>query len=365
MRPRVRSAALTGYADLARSLGLDPAAALVSEGLDVSDLDVPDRWLPGAAVARVLERSARDADCPDLGLRLAELRRLGALGPISVVLRDEPDLGSALDLLIRYERVYNEALHVRLASLDGLATLTLWLEFGEPAPTDQALDLTMAAVLGVIRALVGGGWTPLSASFARPQPADPGAYHRVFGPGVRFGQDATCLVFRSQDLAAPVVISDPSLRPYSQRFLHTVVAPGARTAVDQVAETVEMLLPLGRCSVQQVSRHLGLRPRVLQQRLAEEGESYSSVVHATRAGLVERYLSSDRYSLTEVSGLLGFRAPSAFTRWFRGRFGTSPSDWRRAARTAAGTAPPPGTARPVPTPLPAPRTAPRRTVRGG
>jgi AraC-like DNA-binding protein len=187
----------------------------------------------------------------------------------------------------------------------------------------------------------------------------------VFGPVVRFGQDATCLVLRAQDLAAPVVISDPSLRPYSRRFLQTVVTPGARTAADQVAETVELLLPLGRCSVQQVSRHLGLRPRVLQHRLAEEGESFSAVVHATRARLVERYLPSDRYSLTEVSRFLGFRAPSAFTRWFRQRFGTSPTDWRRTARPAAGTAPPPEQDRRLPSPRPGPRSGAPGTVRGG
>src|SRR4051812_26386618 len=149
MRPRVRSAALTGYADLARSLGLDPVDLTAQADLDLADLDVPDRWIPGAAAARVLELSARGADCPDFGLRMAELRRLGTVGPIGAVLRDQPDLGRALDLLTRYERAYNEALHLRLMQLDGVATLTVWLEFGEPAPTDQALDLVMAAVVGV------------------------------------------------------------------------------------------------------------------------------------------------------------------------------------------------------------------------
>ncbi|MGY1705591.1 AraC family transcriptional regulator [Geodermatophilus sp. SYSU D00697] len=350
MRPRMRSAALTGYADLARSLGLDPARLLSSVGLDPADLDVPDRWIPGAAAARLLELSARDADCPDFGLRMAEKRRLGTLGPISVVLRDQPDLGSALDLLIRYERVYNEAFHVRLAQLDGLATLTVWLEFGEPAPTDQALDTVMAAVLGVIRALVGASWTPLSVSFTRPEPGDPGPYRRLFGPGVRFGQDGTCVAFRARDLAAPVLISDASLRPYTQQLLRTVVAPGARTAIDQVAEVVELLLPLGRCSVQLVSRHLGLRPRALQHHLAEEGASFSSVVHATRARLVERYLPNDRLSLTDVSQLLGFGAPSAFTRWFRERFGTTPSQWRAAARTGTRSTAPTADETPAPAP---------------
>src|SRR3712207_9002667 len=39
----------------------------------------------------------------------------------------------------------------------------VWLEFGEPAPHDQALDLVMAALVGIVRALVGSDWEPLSA----------------------------------------------------------------------------------------------------------------------------------------------------------------------------------------------------------
>jgi AraC-like DNA-binding protein len=95
---------------------------------------------------------------------------------------------------------------------------------------------------------------------------------------------------------------------------------------------VEHLLPLGRQGIAQVSRYLGLRPHGLQRYLADRGETYSSIMNATRARLAERYLANERYSLTEVSQMLGFGAPSAFSRWFRQQFGTSPSGWRRRAR---------------------------------
>ena len=60
--------------------------------------------------------------------------------------------------------------------------------------------------------------------------------------------------------------------------------------------------------------------------------SFSSLVNDTRATLAERYLANDRYSLTDVSQLLGFMAPSAFSRWFRGRFHATPTEWRHTAR---------------------------------
>jgi AraC-like DNA-binding protein len=304
-------------------------------GLEIADLDVPGRWIPAAPTARLLELSALQAGCPDFGLRIAALRRLGTLGPLSVVLRDEPDLRSVVGLLIKFERVYNEALHLRLRESDGQATIEVWLEFGEPAPVEQSLDLVMAALLGIIRALVRSDWQPRSASFSRTAPSDPEPWRRLFGPKVAFDGEFTGLVLAARELEASIVTSDPSLRPYTQEFLRRIVASGPTAATPglaDVAEAVELLLPLGRCSIDDVSQDLGLRPKVLQQYLADRGETFSSIVHATRARLAERYVPNERYSLTRVSQLLGFEAPSAFSRWFRQQFGTTPKEWRRRAR---------------------------------
>ena len=337
MRPRVRTAALTGYSGLARSLGLDPARLLGSVGLDPADLDVPDRWVLATRVARLLELSAERSGYADFGLRMVPLRRLGTLGPLSVVLRDEPDLRSAIQLLVRYERAYNEALHLRLNETDSVATIEVWLEFGEPIPSIQSIDLAVGALVGVVRTLLGSNWEPLTPSFSRPAPPDLEPYRRLFGAGIQFDGTFTGLLFPARDLDAPVVIADASLRPYTQALLSAVGPPQVSSATVQVADVVELLLPLGRCSLTEVSRYLGLRPRALQRALATEGESFSSVVHAIRARQAERYLSYDGYSMTEVSQLLGFDAPSALSRWFRQHYGMSAAQWRRTMRT--GTAP--------------------------
>jgi AraC-like DNA-binding protein len=332
----VRTAALTGYAGLARSLDLDPVELMETVGLDIADLDVGDRWVLASRVARLLELSAEKSGCPDFALRLVPLRRLGTLGPLSVVVRDEPDLRTALRLLIRYERSYNEALHLRLDETRGLAALEVWLEFGEPVPTRQAEDLTMGAMVGVVRTLVGNDWAPLVPTFARPEPPDLEPYHRAFGPGVRFDGTFTGLIFPARDLDAPVVIADPSLRPYTRPLLDAVEPAPATTLAGQVADAVEALLPTGTCSLTEVGRRLGMRPRALQRSLADEGESFSAIVDATRGHLAERYIAHDGRSLTEVSQLLGFDAPSAFSRWFRRHFGTTAAEWRRITRLERG-----------------------------
>src|SRR4051794_41832174 len=92
MRPGVRTATLDGYLGLARSAGVDPARILTNAGIAVADLAVPDKWIPAAAVSRVLERTATESGLEDFGLRLAGLRRPAALGPPRVGLGPGPGL---------------------------------------------------------------------------------------------------------------------------------------------------------------------------------------------------------------------------------------------------------------------------------
>jgi AraC-like DNA-binding protein len=331
-RPLVRCATLNGYLSLSRSLDVDGPRLMRRVGLDPADLAVPDKWIPAAAVARLLDSSAKVSKRADFAVRLAEQRRLSTLGPLSVVLREEPDLRSALRLLMRYEQSYNEAIRMRLEETEEIATIRLWFEFGEPAPQDQALALGAAALHGIVRECVGPNWRPLAMCFPHRAPADLTTYHRVFGAGLQFEHDFTGLVIYSRDLSAANPLSDPLMQPYAQRFLESVVSPRATTARDRVKELMEFLLPLGKCTMDHIARTLGMDRRTLHRHLAEEGESFSSLLHATRAGLAEHYLANDRYSMTDIGQLLGFTAPSAFTRWFHQQFGMSPSAWRATSR---------------------------------
>ena len=332
MRPCVRSATLDGYLDLARSLGLDPIWLMTSVGLDVADLAAPEKWIPAGDVATLLQLSADRSGREDFGLLLAGRRRLATLGPLSVVLSQEPDLRSALRLLNGYERSYNEALHLRLDEGSGLATIRLWLEFAEPVPVRQSLELATAALHGIIKQLLGRSWEPLSVCFSHSKPQTQATHHDVFGARLQFDQPFTGLVLFADQLDAPNTMSDPLLQPYAEQFLRSLPSARGATLFDRVKELIDVLLPLGRCSTAQVARNLGVTQRTLHRQLAAEGQSFSSLVHETRAALAERYLVNERYTLTEVSELLGFMAPSAFSRWFRQQFGVSPTQWRATAR---------------------------------
>ncbi|MDI3387508.1 AraC family transcriptional regulator [Streptomyces sp. B-S-A8] len=330
MKPLVRNAVLSNYLELSRSLGIDPQVLMKQVGLDAVGLSVPDRWISGAAVTQLLERSAAAAQRADFGLLLAERRRFSTLGPISLVLREEPDARSALELLLRHEHTYNEMLRSRLSEVGGVATLKVGLEPVEGGDARQAVELAVGAFHRFLRGFLGSRWQPLSVCFTHAAPDDPGTHRRLFGPVVEFDREFNGIVLYADDLDTPNALSDPMLRTYAQQYFASIAVTRETTELDRVRELIEVLLPTGRCSIDQVAGSLGVDRRTVHRHLAASGETFSSLVNATRGRLAAQLVASPRRSLTEISGLLGFSAPSAFSRWFRDNFGESPRQWRAA-----------------------------------
>jgi AraC-like DNA-binding protein len=91
------------------------------------------------------------------------------------------------------------------------------------------------------------------------------------------------------------------------------------------------LLPSGEPGQQEVCARLGLSPRSVQRRLAQEHTTFRDVLNATRHQLALTHLKSGQHSVSEVAFLLGFAEVSAFTRAFKRWTGASPRAWRQQA----------------------------------
>ncbi|RZL76734.1 MAG: AraC family transcriptional regulator [Rhodococcus sp. (in: high G+C Gram-positive bacteria)] len=331
MKPLARYAALNNYVELARPLGLNPARSLREVGLDPASLSLQDQWAPAAAIADLLERSAATSGRDDFGLALATLRRFSNLGPLSMVIREEPDVRSALKILIRYEHLYNESLRTRMSENGGIATLRVSVDVGQPGELRQSIDLAVGVLYRLLRDLLGPQWQPLAVSFTHPAPQHGSTYTRLFGRIVQFDQVFDGISLYATDLDAPNAMSDPLLRPYAQKFLESIEASHEATTVNRVRELIEILLPTGRCSMEQVAHSLGVDRRTVHRKLAAEGDTFSSVLDSIRAELAGRMVGNSRRSLIEIADMLSFSSPSNFSRWFKSSFGCSPTTWRATA----------------------------------
>jgi AraC-like DNA-binding protein len=365
MRYRIRSASLNGYVQVATSVGLDPDDMLAAVGLSRRVLHDPDTLIPAAAVGRLFELSAHAAGIDDFGLRIAETRQLSNLGPLGLLAREAPTLRAMLESIVRYLRLHNESLYLRIEEADGVVVLSQTLSTGRAAPLRQAIELGVGALHRIVGTILGDAWRPLRVCFAHGPPRDARTHRRVFGATqVQFDAPFDGIVCRAADLERPIPAADPVLAGYARRYIDELArSTGPEGTGERVRHLVRTLLPSGRCTVDRVAGALGVDRRTVHRHLAREGTTFSRVVAHTRRAMVERYAASRERPLSDVAAMLGFANQSAFSGWFRAQYGCSPTAWRatgsatpEALRTprAAGTPPAPhrGITRPRTAPPP-------------
>ena len=332
--PLVRAAALTHFAEEAHKLGLNAAHLLAEAGLPSHCLADPDLKVSARAVCQVLEWAAERGQEPAFALRMVQQRRLSNIGPLALLVRDQPTLRDALESIVRHLHLHNEALGISIEpdEPDGQGDLIVIREDLQDVggPRRQAHELVVGATFKMLGLFLGSGWQPRWVCFAHTAPADTTMHRRLFGTQLAFGCEFSGLVCAAADLAAPNPGADPVLARYALRMIDDAAArPAAFSA--RVRELIVLLLPRGHCRVERVAQHLGVDRRTIGRRLAAEGTSFSTLLDQVRVDLMGRYRADGRRALSDVCALLGFSAPSALSRWHRQRFG-------RCAR-AEGSAP--------------------------
>src|SRR4249919_4085752 len=114
MHALTRSASLTDYEPIARSVGLDPFRMLRMAKLPARVLDDPNMMISADSVGWLLEESARLSGHESFGLLLAEKRSLANLGMLALAMREEPTLRAAAESCVRYMRLHNGGVELRL-----------------------------------------------------------------------------------------------------------------------------------------------------------------------------------------------------------------------------------------------------------
>ena len=322
----IRSAVLNNYVELSRSLGLDAYRMITACGLPAACLDDPDSKVPLASVIRLLEQSAMESGKPDFGLRLGESRTVANLGALALLVREQPSIRKALDVLAGYMFLHSGALVVRIIEQDDLVIVNFIIDAGRPVPMRQAMELGIAFLHRSFQRLFRERWRPQAVCFAHAAPNRLDAHRRFFGIEVRFNQDFNGIICSSRDLNVAVPAADATMAKHVKQYLDTLTVRQTSNLSETVRECVYVMLPSGLCSVDNVAKRLGLNRRKLHRHLAREGQTFSSIIDAARAELATRYIGNR--DLASISDLLGFSARSAFSRWFRSQFGCSVSEWR-------------------------------------
>jgi hypothetical protein len=207
----VRSAALNGYVEVARSAGLDPYRMIAACGLPPACLTDPEIKVSIISVAGLLEESSRQSGVPDFGLRLAERRSLSNLGAVALIVREQPTIRKVFEALVDYIHLHSEALLLRVEDHDDLVILTLSIDIGRPVPMRQGVEMGIGFLHRSLQRLLGTCWKPCGICFVHEPPVRKDTHRRFFGTRVEFEQDYNGIICYGRDLEAAVTTSDSTM----------------------------------------------------------------------------------------------------------------------------------------------------------
>ncbi len=267
----------------------------------------------------------------DFGLQLAMNRRLSNMGPISVVMREAANVRQALESLCRYMRLINATLLTGIEDYEDAVLIRerILLQPAEP-PVRQSIEMAVGVLYRTIEELLGPTWRPRSVCFEHRPPRNATCHKTLFGVTVEFNASFNGIVCAARDLCFNRIPGhDYRMASYVRRFLDQALSDSVESATHTVRHVVAAMLPSGRCTSDQVAKHLGVDRRTLHRRLSAEGVSFFSLLQSLRAELASRQILDGDRSLAELADLLGFSSASAFAFWFRKHFAMTVSNWKQ------------------------------------
>lgn len=330
---QIRAASLENYVEIARDLGLSSEDMLARAGLTLVEINDPDRLIPVESVRKLLQDSFVESNGQAVGLLLAKGRRFAHFGDLGLLSARSANVRAVLKTFEHFGHLHNQSLVYALRESEGMATVQLDLLLNNGHSISQSIELAIGVLFRVMALHLGDDWRPRQVCFTHVSPGNLQTHRAFFGITPRFSAEFNGLVCNAADLDRPVPYANPVVAAYIRQKLISQSASN-RSLTDEVRQLCLILLPQGRCSIEQVARQIGVSRRTLHRGLQAECVTFSSLLLSIKSELALRYVRDSDMPLTEIAQLLGFSFLSAFSRWFRGRFQLSPDSFRAQRRSA-------------------------------
>jgi AraC-like DNA-binding protein len=299
------------------------------EALDPLKRMDPDARIPINDAHARLELAIRTTGDALLGLKAGRAMMLGDAGVADYAISTAGTVGEGIEIAMRYSRLVNEALDVKLEALGDRVLIKM--ESRVVLPRSAEDFLVSATFAHHVRVPLQGA-PDLEVWLMHGAPDDPSEYVRAFAPArVQFGARCSGFVVHREHLAQPLPNRDPKLQQVVHQLAERMLAelPATDTVTDRLRRLIARELPQGDPSSARAAELLQMSQRTLCRRLEQEGTTFRELLDDLRRQLAMEYLTRRDLSVSEVAFLLGFSQAAAFHRAFKRWTGRTPLEHRR------------------------------------
>jgi AraC-like DNA-binding protein len=310
----------------AKEAGIDWKGLVSAAGLTITQIEDRHTRLGVRNQIVLLDLVADALQDELLGFHLARDFDLRETGLLYYVMASSATLGDALQRVVRYSTVSNEAIRLQCS---GRSPSVLIIDYaGVARHSDRhQMEFVLTLLVRICRRLTELQLSPVQATVAHRRTAGALEFQRFLGCPTIFGGRADQLAFEPSVQQMPVVSADPYLNDlltgYCEEALSWTRRTGQATLRASVENAIAPLLPHGAASLGEVASKLGVSERTLTRRLAADGLSFGAILNQLRMELATTYLKED-LPISKIAWLLGYRETSAFSSAFKRWSGTTP-----------------------------------------
>lgn len=325
------------------ALGVEAGTILRGVGLSPAELATPDLLVaPAQELAAIRNLCAAAGDRPALAAEVGAAYRLTTFGILGYALLSSPTLRDVIAMTLRFidlSYIFSafgvEATGDRIVVRLGGAAL--------PEDVREFLvDRDLFAIDSVLRDLVPGGLPFTEVTFAGGRTDETfAAYGERLGtvPSSPGGGDGVTAVFDAVHLDRPLPQGSAGAVAMAEALCRDLAATRRTRGPVSSRVRVEITGSLSQgAPMTSVAAALGMSPRTLRRRLADEGTSYQRLLGDVRVELAERMLATGLLSVEDVAIRLGYAEASSFIHAFRRLTGTTPHQASVASRTRTSAA---------------------------
>jgi AraC-like DNA-binding protein len=321
---------VTRIVNLAAAEGMARERLVEAAGLTHVDLTDGDSRVPVSTQVGLWRLIGQGVSDPGFGVRGGASIKVRETGLLGYVMSCSATLGAALRRLVRYGRILSDAVELTLErpGRDHVAIAQSRGALGDGLPL--AVDYRLAVLVSACRQITGVQIVPAEIGFSYDQPASTLEHRRFFRCPLRFGQPESKVVFLERDLSLLVPKGDEALAGYLSEYAEQVLRSlvTGDSIRERVRSAIWAALGDGRPALARVASALGMPPRTLQRRLAEEGTSLQREAEDIRRAMAMAMLRDRAISIPEVAFLLGYAEPSTLFRAFRRWTAMTPRQYR-------------------------------------
>ncbi len=317
-----------GMVNFAVGQGVDREHLLASAGVTAGMLGNFDARLSLPAYRRLIETGARLTNDPAFALHYAAAIDVSEISVLGLITHASETMIDAFAQINRYTRlitdVASDAPNRFTLERDGEG---LWLTDHRADPNDF-IELTEMSFARMVCGTRVFGDTPFVLEIHVTHPAPPYApeYESVFQAPVKFSAGRNAMRVDERWLTYRVAkqprFTFGILSAHADRLLKDL--QGSDDFAHRIEAAIMSRLHTGATDLATVAKELGVSRQTIFRRLKAENTSYEKLLDNLRHRLALSYFQERKVSVNDVAYLLGYSAPSAFTRAFKRWTGTSP-----------------------------------------